>query len=173
MTSEKAIGDLPTFARKNPPTDGTPLRVINYWDPDKTGVAEVDYEWGSRYLREAISFSLRHESSLFLACVLIEMFGRVGSMEAGFIDALLDRVEHGAIPEPLSEDELRETTGSAHDLEFRKLESEARSTIEFSKGWGPDALYIFTMSCLTGREGPNIAGAMTMIVRTALNGSRN
>jgi hypothetical protein len=94
-------------------------------------------------------------------------------MEAGFIDALLDRTERGAMPPPLSEYELLEVTGFTRELEFRKQEAEARSIIEFSKVWGPDALYIFIMSCLTGREGPNIAGAMTMIARTALNGSRN
>lgn len=66
------------------------------------------------------------------------------------------------------------TTGTADEPEFRKLESEARSVIEFSKGWGgPEALYLFTMACLAGREGPHIAGAMTMIARTALNGKRN
>jgi hypothetical protein len=165
----KHLSDLPSFVKDMRATDAGLL----YWAPDRSDHSDTDYQRGQYHFHEAVHFCFRAGQSNFLSCVMIAMAGHIGRVESGFIDALLGRVEHGAIPQPLSEDELRETTGSAHDPEFRKLESEARSTIEFSKGWGPDALYLLIMSCLTGREGPNIAGAMTMIARTALNGSRN
>jgi hypothetical protein len=133
----------------------------------------MDYQWGRQHFREAVAFSFRPNAQMFLAHVLVAMFQNLGSMEIGFIDGLLEAAQVGAVPPRLTDEEVAAIEAAPEDgAKLRAVESEMASAIA-SKGWLPDFLRLTVLRLLSGAEGEHIGGAMTMIARMALNGSRN
>ncbi|MEH2565670.1 hypothetical protein [Bradyrhizobium sp. AZCC 2289] len=107
---------------------------------------------------------------MFLAHVLAAMLGNLGEMESGFIDALLEVAQVGVAPPRLTEQEIAATDVDPERVQA--VEREMTAAIA-SKAWLPDLLRLTVLRLLSGAEGEFISGAMTMIARMALNGSRN
>jgi hypothetical protein len=169
-SAETPISDLPSFV-KDLREEGS--FGVHYWVPERSGDAQVDYQRGRQHFREAVSFSFRPHAQTFLAHVLTSMFGSLGEMESGFIDALLEVAPYGAVPPKLTDEEvaaIESTTEGASKL--RAIESEMAEAIA-CKGWLPDLMRLMVLRLLSGACGEFIGGAATMIARMALNGSRN
>lgn len=168
--AETPISDLPSFV-KDLREEGS--FGVHYWVPERSGDAQVDYQRGRQHFREAVAFSFRPHAQTFLAHVLTSMFGSLGEMESGFIDALLEVAPFGAVPPKLTDEEvaaIESTTEGASKL--RAIECEMAEAIA-CKGWLPDLMRLMVLRLLSGACGEFIGGAATMIARMALNGSRN
>jgi hypothetical protein len=168
--AETPISDLPSFV-KDLREEGS--FGVHYWVPERSGDAQVDYQRGRQHFREAVAFSFRPHAQTFLAHVLTSMFGSLGEMESGFIDALLEVAPFGAVPPKLTDEEvaaIESTTEGASKL--RAIESEMAEAIAARK-WLPDLMRLMVLRLLSGACGEFIGGATTMIARIALNGSRN
>jgi hypothetical protein len=164
------LGELPEFVRHVPRAESAAVTAVHYWLPERTGDPDQDYECGRRHFREAVAFSFRPNAQMFLAHVLVAMFQNLGPMESGFIDAMLEVAQVGAVPPKLTDEEVAAIAAAPERL--RAIESEMAAAIS-SRGWLPDYLRLTLLRLLSGAEGELIGGAMTMIARTALNGSRN
>jgi hypothetical protein len=167
--AETPISELPSFV-KDIRAAGSPFPAFHYWQPERTGDAAEDYECGRRHFLEAVGFSRRPNAQMFLAFVLVAMFQNLGEMESGFIDGLLEAAQVGAVPPRLTDEEIAATDADPERL--RVIEGEMAAAIA-SKAWLPDFLRLTVLRLLSGAEGEHIGGAMTMIARMALNGSRN
>jgi hypothetical protein len=168
--AETPISDIPSFV-KDLREEGS--FGVHYWVPERSGDAQVDYQRGRQHFREAVSFSFRPHAQTFLAHVLTSMFGSRGEMESGFIDALLEAALVGTPPPALTDEEIAVLAETPQDIgQLRALESEMSEAIA-CKGWLPDILWLHLVRCLGGANGELIGGAITMIARMALNGSRN
>jgi hypothetical protein len=166
--TEAPISELPAFV-KEIPAGGSAFPLVHYWMPERTGDPEIDYQSGKQHFMEAVAFSFRPHAQMFLAFVLMAMFGNLSDMESGFIDGLLEAAQVGAVPTRLTDEEI----ASADDPErLRTIEGEMANAIA-TKAWLPDFLRLTVLRLLSGAEGEHIGGAMTMIARMALNGSRN
>lgn len=163
------LGEFPSFV-KDIRAAGSPFPAVHYWLPERTGDAAEDYECGRRHFREAVEVSRRPNSQMFLAFVLVAMFGNLSDMESGFIDGLLEAAQVGAVPPRLTDEEIAATDSDPERL--RTIEGEMAGAIG-SKAWLPDFMRLTVLRLLSGAEGEHIGGAMTMIARMALNGSRN
>lgn len=141
-----------------------PTGIADYWTPERSGQPDTDRRRGADYFREAVEFSLASGDELFLPRVLLAMPANIGWVEGGFIDALLSSARHAHLADELELDHP--------DEDLRMGERLMRETIETSKSWGgPELLYLHAVSCLTGREGPTLAGSVSFLARTALNGA--
>jgi hypothetical protein len=143
---------------------------VHYWIPERSGDPKTDYQRGRQHFREAVEVSRRPMAEMFLAQVLSAMLGNLGEMESGFIDSLLEVAQVGVAPPRLTEQEIVAT--DADPERVRAVEREMATAIA-SKAWLPDLLRLTVLRLLSGAEGEFIGGAMTMIARMALNGSRN
>jgi hypothetical protein len=172
--AETAIGELPAFVKEIPPPNGSAFPAVqHYWMPERTGNPELDERRGRQHFKEAVAFSYRPNAQMFLAHVLVAMFQNLGPMESGFIDALLEAALVGAPPPALTDEEIAVIADTPQDAaQLRALESEISEAIA-SRGWLPDILRLHLVRCLSGANGEFIGGAVTMIARMALNGSRN
>lgn len=166
---DQPISELPNFVKQIPASNGSAFPAVHYWQPERTGDSEADYRAGRQHFKEAVAFSFRPHAQMFLAHVLVAMFQNLGPMESGFLDAMLEVAQVGAIPPRLTDEEI----AAADDPErLRIIESEMAGAIG-SKAWLPDFVRLTVLRLLNGAEGEHIGGAMTMIARMALNGSRN
>jgi hypothetical protein len=173
QSAEAPISDLPAFVKQFPAPKGSPFPLVHYWAPERTGDPELDYQRGRQHFREAVAFSFRPNAQMFLAHVLMDMFQNLGSMESGFIDAMLEVALVGAAPPKLTDAEVAVIKATPEDgAKMCALESEMAAAIA-SKGWFPDLLRLNLVRLLSGAEGEFIGAAITMIARMALNGSRN
>lgn len=164
--SETAAGQLPSFVK----TDGK----FQYWAPDRTGLPHVDYAAGQEHFNQAVSYSIEAASPFFLAHVLMGMFGSVGDIERGFLDAVLSAAKVGAIPPRLTDEELFATGLPEHFWErARALEGEVADALALRAWFLPDQLLLLTYGMLSGVDGKHVGAAITMIARTAMNGTRN
>lgn len=153
--------------------EGSPFPAVHYWIPERTGDPDRDYQRGRQHFLEAVEVSCRPNAQMFLGHVLVAMFGNLGEMESGFIDAMLEVAQFGAVPPTLTDEEAAVIEASPEDaLKLRALESEMAAAIA-SRKWLPDLLRLTLLRLLTGAEGEFIGGAVTMIARMTLNGSRN
>jgi hypothetical protein len=172
QSPENATG-WPSFVQVVPGIGEATFPQLRFWVPDRTGVPEVDRERGAEYFAQALKFSAQPGRALFIADVLRGMFGSVGYTENGFIEALLQRADRGIMPPRLTDEEAAamEAEPAAVD-KLREIETAVAGAIEIRR-WVPQVLYINTVSILSGRDGPHIGGAVTMLARMALNGSRH
>jgi hypothetical protein len=169
---EIPVRELPCFV-KDFRAAGSPFPSIHYWMPDRTGDPDADERLGRIYFRQAVEFSYRPNAQMFLAHVLVAMFRNLGPMESGFIDALLEAAQVGAVPPRLTDQEIAmAATEPGDDFRLRELEGQLADAIA-SRKWLPDYLRLEVLRFLTGAEGELIGAAMTMIARMAINGSRN
>jgi hypothetical protein len=164
-----SLSELPSFVKDIRAT-GSPFPALHYWRPERTGDAAEDYECGRRHFREAVEVSRRPTGQMFLAFVLVAMFGNLSDMESGFIDGLLEAAQVGTVPPRLTDEEIASVDADPDQL--RTIEGEMANAIA-TKAWLPDFLRLTVLRLLSGAEGEHIGGAMTMIARMALNGSRN
>jgi hypothetical protein len=165
----------PSFVRVLPLSGEGFALDFSYWAPERTGVSDRDYQLGVRYFAEAIAFSHRHNCRMLLAHAVMGMFGHIGHVEAGFIDGMLKSALHGAVPPPVAGDEIAPMSPGYEDNgKFRESENAMITSIKLTRTWGgPELVYLHLISCLTGKEGPFIGGAVSVVARTALNGSRH
>jgi hypothetical protein len=171
--AETPISELPAFVKQIPDANGSPFHAVHYWMPERTGNPELDERRGRLHFREAAAFSFRPNAQMFLGHVLMAMFQNLGPMESGFIDAMLERALVGAVPPALTDAEVAAIMTAPEDgAKLRALEGEMASAIA-SKGWFPDLLRLNLVRLLSGADGEFIGGAITMVARMALNGSRN
>ena len=165
------LGELPEFVKHVPAAEGSTLAAVHYWLPERTGDPEIDYQRGRQHFGEAVAFSYRPNAGMFLAYVLVAMFQNIGPMENGFIDALLEKAIVGAAPPRLTAEEIA-AMDSEGESELLALETMVADAIKI-KGWLPSVLRLHLVRLLSGCEGEFIGGAITMMARLALNGSRN
>jgi hypothetical protein len=163
--------ELPAFVRQAACLGGG-SQVVHYWMPERSGSAEIDYSRGRQHFREAVAFSFRPNAQMFLAHVLVAMFGNLGEMESGFIDAMLEVAPFGNSPPRLTDEEVAAIASPEDASTLRELESEMADAIAARK-WLPDLMRLMVVRMLTGACGEFIGGAATMMARLALNGSRN
>ncbi|WFU26320.1 hypothetical protein QA649_08960 [Bradyrhizobium sp. CB1717] len=164
--ADASAGQLPSFVK----TGG----IIRYWVPDRTAFFELDYLAGREHFREAVRYSLDAGSPFFLAHVLMGMFGDLGDVERGFLDTLLLAAKVGAIPPRLTDEEL--ISAGLPESEWdraRTLEAEVASALALRAWFMPDQLLLLLYGMLSGVDGEHIGAAITMIARTAVNGTRN
>ena len=167
---ETPINELPSFV-KDLREEGS--FGVRYWMPERSGDAQVDYQRGRQHFREAVSFSFRPHTQTFVAHVLAAMFQNVGPMESGFIDALHSAALVGTPPPALTDEEIAIIADTPDDVrQLRAIENEMSEAIA-CKGWLPDIVWLHLIRCLGGANGEHIGGAITMVARMALNGSRN
>ena len=165
--------DLPSFVRPATELDGGLRRAVNYWKPDRTEDSDLDYQRGKHHFREAVEVSFRPGSQNFLAHALVAMFGHLGPMEAGLVDALLEVAPFGAAPPCLTDEEIAAVATDSDTVErLREVESLMVEAISV-RHWLPDVMRLEIVRLLTGSEGVLIGAAVTMLARLALNGLRN
>jgi hypothetical protein len=165
--------DLPSFVRPAQELDRGLRRAIHYWKPERTGNFDLDYQRGRQHFREAVEVSFRPDSKNFLAHVLVAMFGHLGPMESGFIDALLGVAPYGAAPPRLTEEEIAASAAGLEQADrLREVEDLMVEAIAV-RSWLPDVMRLEIVRLLTGSEGELIGAAVTMLARLALNGLRN
>ncbi len=165
--------DLPSFVRPAQELDRGLRRAISYWKPERTGNSDLDYELGKQHFLEAVEVSRRAGSENFLSHVLVAMFGNLGPIEAGFIDALLKVAPYGAAPPRLTDAEIGAAASDPLDGEcLRELEALMAEAISV-RHWLPDVMRLEITRLLSGSEGELIGAAVTMLARLALNGLRN
>ncbi|WP_368507897.1 hypothetical protein [Bradyrhizobium lupini] len=149
---------------------GAAAPALHYWMPERSGDADTDYQRGKWHFREAVATSRRPGAGMFLAYVLMAMYGRLGRMEHGFLDALTEVAQVGAIPQPLTDEEMCEEAGF---LEQERLHESQMAGALASRRWFPDLASVHLYAMLSGVGGEHIGAAITMIARTALNGTRH
>jgi hypothetical protein len=170
--AETPISELPSFV-KDLRGANSPFPCVHYWMPERSGCPEIDYSWGRQHFREAVAVSFRPYAQTFLAHVLVAMFGNLGEMESGFIDAMLEVAPFGNVPPRLTDAEVAAIEASSEGAsKLRALEGEMADAIAARK-WLPDLMRLMVVRMLTGACGEFIGGAATMMARLALNGSRN
>jgi hypothetical protein len=169
---ETPISELPSFV-KDLGAAGSPFLSVHYWMPERSGSPEIDYSRGLQHFREAVAFSFRPNAQMFLAHVLTAMFGNLGEMESGFIDAMLEVAPYGAVPPKLTDEEAAAIESSPESAsKLRVVEGEMADAIAARK-WLPDLMRLTILRLLSGACGEFIGGATIMIARMAINGSRN
>ncbi|TCU73947.1 hypothetical protein EDE08_10425 [Bradyrhizobium sp. R2.2-H] len=107
---------------------------------------------------------------MLLPHIVMAMYGSLGPIEYGFLDALLNVAQVG-IPAPALTNEEMAASGGTLEQE-RTHEREMADAIACRK-WAPDMMRVNLYALLAGVEGDNIGAAITMIARTAVNGTRN
>lgn len=162
------LGELPSFV-KDLRSPGAALPAVHYWQPERTGDHETDYSKGRGYLLEAVGVP-QPGDGMFLPYVVMAMYGRLGAVEQGFLDALLTKALAGMPAPPLTEQEMA-ATGNVL-VQERVHEKEMAEAIACRK-WAPDMAGVQLFAMLSGVVGENIGAAITMIARTALNGTRH
>jgi hypothetical protein len=173
QNAEALISELPEFVKHVPTVEGSAFPAVHYWMPERTGNPELDEQRGRQHFREAVAFSFRPNAQMFLAYVLMAMFENLGPMESGFIDAMLEVAQVGTIPPKLTDAEVAAIGIALGDeSKLRGVEAEMAKAIA-TKDWLPDFLRLTLLRVLSGAEGEFVGGAITMIARMALNGSRN
>lgn len=173
-TQTSAISSaFPSFVSPATELENGVRLAIRYWRPERTGDVELDYQRGKQHFREAVEVSFRPEASNFLSHVIVAMFGTVGPMETGFIDALLEVAPYGSQPPRLTDEEIATASGSPEDgQQLRALETQMADAIAARK-WLPDLMRFELLWLLNGKGGDLIGAAVTMLARLALNGLRN
>ena len=131
---------LPSFVRQTEGLQGGTKLAVHYWQPERTGNCTLDYERGRQHFREAMKVSSRPDAGNFLAHVLVAMFGNLGPMEAGFVDALLDVAQFGTAPTRLTDEEIATAAASPEaSARLRELEGLMAEAIAV-RSWLPDAM---------------------------------
>lgn len=167
-TSALSLGELPSFV-KDLRAPGAVLPTLHYWQPERLGDHDADYSMGRGYFLEAAGAS-RPEAGMLLPYIVMAMYGHLGSVEHGFLDALLEKALAGMPAPPLSDQEMA-AAGDVLEQE-RANEREMADAIACRK-WAPDMASVQLYAMLSGVVGENIGAAITMIARTALNGTRH
>lgn len=159
-------GQLPPFVK----TDG----IIRYWVPERTGLPDLDYAAGRKHFRQAVRYATQAATPLFLARVLLGMVGDLQEVERGFLDALLSAAKVGVVPAKVTDDEMiaMGLPVSAWD-QARTLEARVVAALSLRAWFMPDQLLLFIYGMLSGVDGEHVGAAITMIARTAINGTRN
>lgn len=149
---------------------GAPLPALHYWMPDRSGNATEDYRVGREHFYEAVRVSFRQGVGMLLPYVVMAMYGKLGPMEYGFLDALLKVAQVGAVPHPLTDDEM---AAEGDELERERAHEREMADAIGCRKWAPDMMRVQLFAMLAGVEGEHIGAAITMIARTAANGMRN
>ena len=163
-----SLGELPSFVKDLRPA-GAPLPALHYWQPDRTGDDEADYRIGRSYFLEAVRAS-QPGPGMLLPHIVVAMYGHIGSVEHGFLDAMLAKAEVGAAAPRLTDGEMA-ADGDVL-LAERAHEQEMIDAIACRK-WAPDMMRVNFYAMLAGVDGEHVGAAITMISRTAINGTRN
>lgn len=163
------MGDLPSFV-KDVRAPGAPLPALHYWMPERTGDAGQDYRIGREHFYEAVRVSVRQGVGMLLPHVVMAMYGSLSPMEHGFLDALLGVAQVG-VPAPVLTDGEMAASGDALEQE-RTHEREMADAIGCRR-WAPDMMRVNLYAMLAGVDGEHVGAAITMISRTAINGTRN
>jgi hypothetical protein len=155
------------------PAAGEALPQLRYWSPERSGDASTDTERGRGYFHQALAISLQPTSPMFLAHVLVGMFGNYGPMESGFVEAMLEKSVCGKVSPKLTHEEAAtvESTPDAIDR-LRDLEGDMAAALSL-RSWVPELPRTTLVSLLAGEKGPHIGGAITMIARTVINSARH
>ncbi|UPK28394.1 hypothetical protein [Bradyrhizobium sp. 195] len=149
---------------------GAPFPAIHYWMPDRTGDAQEDYRIGQEHFYEAVRASVRQGVGMFLPHVVMAMYGSLGPMEHGFLDALLKAAQVGTPAPQLTDEEM---AGSGDTLEQERAHEREMADAIACRKWAPDMMRVNLFALLAGVDGEHIGAAITMIARTAINGTRN
>lgn len=163
-----ALDALPSFVKDLQPT-GSALPTLHYWQPERTGDDGADYRIGRGYFLEAVRAS-QPGPGMLLPYIVMAMYGHIGSVEHGFLDAMLEKAEVGAAAPRLTDGEMA-ADGDVL-LEERAHEREMADAIACRK-WAPDMMKVCLFAMLAGVDGEHVGAAITMIARTAINGTRN
>lgn len=166
--SVSSLNALPSFV-KDLRAPGAPLPALHYWQPERTGDDESDYRMGRSYFLEAVRAS-QPGPGMLLPYIVTAMYGHIGSVEHGFLDAMLEKAEVGAAAPRLTDGEMA-ADGDVL-LEERAHEQEMADAIACRK-WAPDMMKVCLFAMLAGVDGEHVGAAITMIARTAINGTRN
>ena len=162
------LSELPSFV-KDLRAPGASLPALHYWQPARTGDEDADYSAGRGYFLEAVRASQPGQGML-LPYVVMAMYGHIGSVEHGFLDAMLEKAEVGAVAPPLTDAEM--AADGDELIEERAHEAEMADAITCRR-WAPDMAKVCLFAMLAGVDGEHVGAAITMIARTAINGTRN
>jgi hypothetical protein len=167
-TPALSLDALPSFV-KDLRSPGCSLPALHYWQPERTGDEDTDYRTGRGYFLEAVRAS-QPGPGMLLPHIVMAMFGHVGSVEHGFLDAMLEKAEIGNAAPRLTDAEM--AADGDELLEERAHEQEMADAIA-CRHWAPDMLKVQAFAMLAGVDGEHVGAAITMIARTAINGTRN
>lgn len=167
-TLASTLSDLPSFV-KDLRAPGAPLPALHYWQPERTGHEDADYRMGRSYFLEAVRAS-QPGTGMLLPYIVMAMYGHIGSVEHGFLDAMLEKAEVGAAAPRLTDGEMAADRDVL--LEERAHEQEMADAIACRK-WAPDMMKVCLFAMLAGVDGEHVGAAITMIARTAINGTRS
>ena len=148
---------------------GATLPALHYWQPERIGDEDADYSAGRGYFLEAVKASQLGQRML-LPQIVMAMFGHIGSVERGFLDVMLAKAEVGAVAPRLTDAEM--VASGDNLLAERDHEEEMAKAISCRK-WCPDMMKVHLFAMLAGVDGEHVGAAVTLIARTATNGSRN
>jgi hypothetical protein len=160
---------MPSFV-KDIRAPGAPLPAVHYWMPDRTGEAVEDYRIGRDHFYEAVRVSVRQGVGMLLPHVVMAMYGSLGPMEHGFLDELLKAAQVGQLAPLLTEQEM---AAGGDTLEQERAHEREMAGAIASRKWAPDMMRVNLYALLAGVDGEHIGAAITIIARTAINGTRN
>jgi hypothetical protein len=166
-----ALAGLPAFVSLGPDpgiTDAT-----DFWSPERTGCQSFDYARGGQYFSLALDYCHRDGSAVLIVFALLSMRGKeIGSIETGFIDALVAKASVGSISDDLPEADALQFSGHDGFSQFRLNEAMMRSVLEVPRLTSKKLVPYVLVEMLAGNQGRFIEGAIMRLSATAFNGSK-
>lgn len=133
------LPNAPAFVRPFPDMQGVtdnPCELFDWWCPERTGDADLDYATGQQHCLTAIAYARAVGASNVVANVIGAMYRHgAGPIEHGFIDVLARKATYGRIPEPVTAEMASATTHlcGRSEEELRFGESEAREYLDLAR----------------------------------------